>query len=77
MDFIDDCYNSETRVAFLTVSTAWAVKQPDPLAFEMALHEYFDEESHVEADGRLYCLSSIESWAEEQFTHPGRTGVTA
>ena len=34
MDFIDDCYNEETRVAFLAVSTAWAVKQLDPCGFQ-------------------------------------------
>ena len=65
MDFIDDCYNEETRVAFLTVSTAWAVKQLDPMAFEMALHEYFAEDAHIEIDGRLYCFGSIEIWADE------------
>ncbi|MDG6220418.1 MAG: hypothetical protein QCI38_03095 [Candidatus Thermoplasmatota archaeon] len=65
MDFIDDCYNEETKIAFLTVNTAWAVKQLDPLAFEMALHEYFDVEAHVEVGSRLYSISAIESWAED------------
>ena len=63
MDYLDDCYNAETQVAFITVSTGWALKQLDPLAFETALHEYFSEDEHVEIDGKLYSISVIDIWA--------------
>jgi len=66
MEFINSCYNAETKVAFLTVDTASAVKELDPVAFDMAMDEYFMEDAHVEINGKLYCLGTIEQWVEEQ-----------
>jgi len=65
-DFIDSCYNEEVQVAFLTVNTGWAVQRLDPIAFEIGMNEYFMEDAHVEIEGKLYCVTTIEIWAEEQ-----------
>ena len=65
-DFIDDCYNEEVQVGFLTVNTGRAVQILDPIAFELGMDEYFMEDAHVEIDGKLYCITTIETWAEEQ-----------
>ena len=66
MEFIDSCYNEETQVAFITVDTAWALKELDPVAFGIAMNDFFMEDAHIEIWGKLYCVTTIDTWVEEQ-----------
>ena len=66
MEFIDSCYNAETQVAFITVDTAWALKELDPVAFEMGMNDFFMEDANIGVGKKLYCMSSIEKWVERQ-----------
>ncbi len=66
-DFVDSCCGDEVQVGFIHVNTAWAVKQLDPTTFDMGVSDYFMEDAHIEIDGRLYCITAIETWVEQQF----------
>ena len=73
MDFITSCYNPETQVAFITVDTAWALKELDPVAFEIAMDDFFMEDANIWVGKKLYCVTTIETWVEkqsEQFLKP-------
>ena len=72
MDFIDSCYNAETKIAFITVDTAWALKELDSVAFGIAMDDFFMEDAHIEIAGKLYCVSAIEMWAEKQILDHGK-----
>ena len=78
MDFITSCYNPETQVAFITVDTAWALKELDPVAFEIAMDDFFMEDAHIEIDEKLYCMTTIELWVNEQLANiNNKKGATA
>lgn len=66
MDFIDECYGDEISIGFLKVNTSWAVKQLDEVTFDLALKEYFADVPYIEVDGKLYSITDIEQWADEQ-----------
>ena len=66
MEFITSCYNPETQVAFITVDTAWALKELDPVAFEIAMDDFFMEDANVEINNKLYNTRTIERWVAEQ-----------
>ncbi len=65
-DYISACYEDDIQIGFIMVRTAWAIKQLDPIAFDMAKNEYFSEEDHVEINCRLYGIDRLEKWVEEQ-----------
>ena len=77
MDFIDSAYGEDTGIAFTSVNTGLALKNLDSVAFDMAMKEYFSEDAHVEIGAKLYCITTIEVWAEEQISHLTKEGATA
>ena len=66
MEFLDSAYGDEVQIGFLTVNTGQAVKDLDPVAFRMAVSEYFSDEYYIEIDGRLHAIDDIINWADEQ-----------
>lgn len=69
MDSLDDIYGETVQVGFLNVSTAWAIKQLDPIAFELAMREetdhLLDVGQIVEIDGSYYYTDRVLELIEE------------
>lgn len=72
-EFIGDYYGEETTVAYLSVNTGLAIKKLDPTAFGLRMSEYFMEDAHIEIRGKLYCISVIEMWVNEQLAKSEET----
>lgn len=71
-DFIASCYPETTTVAFLTVDTVTAVKELDPIAWDLAKNEWIDglvsdEEAVTFNNGSTYYrVSDIEQFLDDQ-----------
>lgn len=64
---MEGCYEDETQVGFIKVSTLWAIQQLDPTAWDMAKNEWIDAQAEDEEmlsfdnGNTFYRTSDIES----------------
>ena len=69
MESLNEIYGDTVKVGFLNVTTAWAIKTLDPLAFELAMDEelnsLIDDSQLVEIEGSHYWAEKLEKLLEE------------
>ncbi|MDP7320854.1 MAG: hypothetical protein QF441_09615 [Bacteriovoracaceae bacterium] len=62
---IDDCYGEEVQIGFIKVSVSQAIKNLDPIAWDIAKSECFDslirDEEMIEIEGSYYSKTDLEN----------------
>jgi len=62
---IDESYGEEVQIGFISKSTSLAIKELDPIAWDLAKDEYIDslveDESIMEVGGDYYWIHDLES----------------
>lgn len=65
---MDDLYGEEIQIGFIKSSVSNAIKELDPIAWDMAKSEHLDtlieDESVIEVSGRYYWKNQLESLIE-------------
>lgn len=70
-DFISECYPSQNIGFLQNIDTAWAMKNLDPVAWDMAKSEYIDSEESeeiifsIDNGSNYYLTSDLESFLDE------------
>jgi len=59
---IDDCYGDTVQVGWLSLNPALVIKDQDPISWDMAKSEYFD---NLCGDGEILEFSGSYYWADE------------
>ena len=61
---IDECYSEQTQIGFINVSTSQAIKQLDPIAWDIAKGEYIssleEDDTIIEVSGNYYWIHELE-----------------
>ena len=72
---LNEIYGDTVKVGFLNVTTGWAIKMLDPLAFELAMSEetnsLLDDGQLVEIDGKNYWAEKVAALIEENLEAEG------
>lgn len=67
---LEDCYGETTKIGFLTYSTSSAIKELDPIAYDLGKSDYesslIEDGTLIEIGSHYYWLSDIENFLEEQ-----------
>ena len=62
---IDDCYGEEVQIGFIKVSVSQAIKNLDPIAWDIAKSEHLDsliqDEEVIEIEGSYYSKTDLEN----------------